>query len=51
MKADPQYAPEHLALEAVRRIGPEAQRWAERARFIQPLLHQRRVALLVLSAK
>ena len=26
MKADPQYAPEHLALEAVRLLGPEAQR-------------------------
>jgi hypothetical protein len=36
MKADPQYAPEHLALEAVRRLGPEAQRWAERARLDQP---------------
>jgi hypothetical protein len=32
MRADPQYAPEHLALEAVRRLGPEAARWAERAR-------------------
>jgi hypothetical protein len=36
MKADPQYAPEHLALEAVRRLGPEAARWAERARADQP---------------
>jgi hypothetical protein len=36
MKADPQYAPEHLALEAVRRLGPEAQRWADRAREEQP---------------
>ena len=36
MKADPQYAPEHLALEAVRRLGPEAQRWADRARAQQP---------------
>ena len=36
MKADPQYAPEHLALEAVRRLGPEAQRWAEQARLEQP---------------
>jgi hypothetical protein len=36
MKADPRYAPEHLALEAVRRLGPEAQRWAERARLDQP---------------
>lgn len=36
MKADPQYAPEHLALEAVRRLGPEAQRWADRAREEHP---------------
>jgi hypothetical protein len=36
MKADPQYAPEHLALEAVRRLGPEAQRWAARARAQNP---------------
>jgi hypothetical protein len=36
MKADPQYAPEHLALEAVRRLGPEAQRWADRQRAGQP---------------
>jgi hypothetical protein len=38
MKADPQYAPEHLALEAVRRLGPEAARWAERARAENPAL-------------
>lgn len=36
MKADPQYAPEHLALEAVRRLGPEAAVWAERMRANQP---------------
>lgn len=36
MKADPQYAPEHLALEAVRRLGPQAQRWAGRVREEQP---------------
>ncbi|MGX6608385.1 EcsC family protein [Micromonosporaceae bacterium Da 78-11] len=36
MKADPQYAPEHLALEAVRRLGPEAARWAARMRLDQP---------------
>src|SRR3982751_5548425 len=36
MKADPQYAPEHLALEAVRRIGPEAARWAAQVRLDQP---------------
>lgn len=36
MKADPQYAPEHLALEAVRRLGPEAARWVARARLDHP---------------
>ena len=36
MKADPQYAPEHLALEAVRRLGPEAQRWIEEVRATRP---------------
>ncbi|MFI5936620.1 EcsC family protein [Actinoplanes sp. NPDC051494] len=36
MKADPQYAPEHLALEAVRRLGPEARHWAEQSRLDQP---------------
>jgi hypothetical protein len=30
MKADPQYAPEHLALDAVRRLGPEAAAWHTR---------------------
>ncbi len=36
MKADPQYAPEHLALEAVRRLGPEARDWAARGRAARP---------------
>ncbi len=36
MKADPQYAPEHLALESVRRLGPDAARWASQARAEQP---------------
>jgi hypothetical protein len=36
MKADPQYAPEHLALEAVNRLGPEAAQWAGRVREEQP---------------
>ncbi|WP_199734252.1 EcsC family protein [Micromonospora musae] len=35
MRDDPQYAPEHLALEAVRRLGPEAAQWAARARAEQ----------------
>lgn len=36
MRADPQYAPEHLALEAVRRFGPEANRWAGQTRGARP---------------
>ncbi|MGC4856572.1 EcsC family protein [Micromonospora sp. DT4] len=36
MRDDPQYAPEHLALEAVRRLGPEAAQWAARARHDHP---------------
>jgi EcsC family protein len=31
MRSDPQFAPEHLALEAVRRLGPEAAAWAAEA--------------------
>ena len=36
MKADPQYAPEHLALEAVRRLGPEAHEWGMKTRAQRP---------------
>ncbi|GAB1693168.1 hypothetical protein KRM28CT15_49710 [Krasilnikovia sp. M28-CT-15] len=36
MKADPEYAPEHLALEAVRRLGPQARSWAARLRSERP---------------
>ncbi|MFU8873732.1 EcsC family protein [Micromonospora sp. SL4-19] len=36
MRDDPQYAPEHLALEAVRRLGPEAAQWAARERAQRP---------------
>ncbi|GIJ27901.1 hypothetical protein Vqi01_30630 [Micromonospora qiuiae] len=36
MRQDPQYAPEHLALEAVRRLGPEAAAWIRQARAEQP---------------
>ena len=39
MRADPQYAPEHLALEAIRRLGPPASRWAQRMRAIHPNVH------------
>ncbi|NUT33844.1 MAG: EcsC family protein [Hamadaea sp.] len=36
MRADPQYAPEHLALEAVERIGPAANAWAAALREREP---------------
>ncbi|WP_033667727.1 EcsC family protein [Salinispora fenicalii] len=36
MREDPQYAPEHLALAAVRQLGPEAVQWARRVRAEQP---------------
>jgi hypothetical protein len=36
MKADPEYAPEHLALEAVSRLGPQAATWVERTRARYP---------------
>jgi uncharacterized protein (DUF697 family) len=46
MRADPQYAPEHLALEAVRRLGPEARDWAERTRADRPELTTDQLAAL-----
>ncbi|WP_305786864.1 EcsC family protein [Symbioplanes lichenis] len=46
MKADPQYAPEHLALEAVRRLGPEARDWAGRVREEQPGITEEALAQL-----
>lgn len=56
MRADPQYAPEHLALEAVRRLGPEARDWVERARVQEPgvppdVLAQRAVKKFVTLAR
>jgi hypothetical protein len=36
MKADPEYAPEHLVLEAVTRLGPEASRWVQRTQARYP---------------
>lgn len=39
MRADPQYAPEHLALEAVTRIGPAATAWAAGVRAQYPNSH------------
>ncbi|MFC7533702.1 EcsC family protein [Actinoplanes sp. GCM10030250] len=49
MRADPQYAPEHLALEAVRRLGPEAAAWAERTRAENPDLTPDELAQLAVK--
>jgi hypothetical protein len=49
MRADPQYAPEHLALEAVRRLGPEARDWAARTRASQPELSDHALAQLAVK--
>lgn len=49
MRSDPQYAPEHLALDAVRRLGPQARLWAERTRAEQPGLHPDAVAQLAVK--
>ncbi|WP_372453935.1 EcsC family protein [Actinoplanes hulinensis] len=44
MKADPQYAPEHLALDAIRRLGPEAADWHARMRADRPELEPEQLA-------
>nr|WP_083929700.1 EcsC family protein [Catelliglobosispora koreensis] len=44
MRQDPQYAPEHLALEAVQRIGPAAGDWVRYVRNGQPHLHPEQIA-------
>jgi hypothetical protein len=44
MRADPQYAPEHLALEAVRKIGPAAVEWVRYVLGGQPGLTADQVA-------
>lgn len=49
MRADPQYAPEHLALEAVRRLGPEARQWVENVRAGDPSLDRDAVAQLAVK--
>ncbi len=49
MKADPQYAPEHLALEAVRRLGPEAAEWHDRLRAERPELGPDQLADLAIK--
>ncbi|WP_097326015.1 EcsC family protein [Paractinoplanes atraurantiacus] len=49
MKADPQYAPEHLALEAVRRLGPEAAEWTRLTRADHPELTPDQLADLAIK--
>jgi hypothetical protein len=49
MRSDPQYAPEHMALEAVRLLGPEAALWAERAREEFPEATREQLALLAVK--
>jgi hypothetical protein len=44
MRQDPQYAPEHLALEAVTRIGPAAAKWVQYVHQGQPHLSGDQVA-------
>ncbi len=44
MRADPQFAPEHLAVEAVRRIGPQATTWVDYVRRGQPNLDRDQIA-------
>jgi uncharacterized protein (DUF697 family) len=44
MRADPQYAPEHLAVEAVRRIGPQAKAWVDYVRQGRPGLNGEQIA-------
>jgi uncharacterized protein (DUF697 family) len=44
MRADPQYAPEHLAVEAVHRIGPHAATWVDYVRRGQPSLNGEQIA-------
>lgn len=44
MRADPLYAPEHLAVEAVRRIGPQAKAWVDYVRQGRPGLNAEEIA-------
>jgi uncharacterized protein (DUF697 family) len=48
MKADPQYAPEHLALEAIQRLGPPAQVWVDRTRARYPGIPAETVAQIAI---
>jgi hypothetical protein len=49
MKADPQYAPEHLALEAVRRLGPQARDWVADTRRRNPMAPTDEIAKMAVA--
>jgi hypothetical protein len=49
MKADPQYAPEHLALEAVRRLGPQARDWVADTRRRNPMAPTDEIAKMAIA--
>ena len=49
MKADPQYAPEHLALEAVHRLGPQARDWVLDTRRRNPMAPTDEIAKMAIA--
>jgi hypothetical protein len=49
MRSDPQYAPEHMALEAVRLLGPEAAIWTDHMREEFPALTADELAMLAIK--
>jgi hypothetical protein len=49
MRADPQFAPEHLSVEAVRRIGPQAAAWVDYIRRGQPNLTAEQIAQIAMK--
>jgi len=49
MRSDPQYAPEHLAIEAVRLLGPEAATWTDHVRAEFPALTADDLAVLAIK--
>jgi hypothetical protein len=49
MRSDPQYAPEHMALEAVRLLGPEAAVWTTHVREEFPDLRPEELAALAIG--
>jgi hypothetical protein len=49
MRSDPQYAPEHMALEAVRLLGPEAAAWTTHVREEFPDLTPEELAALAIK--